>query len=216
VRADTLSTQLLGKMKNAGVYGFAIGVESGVQSIVNKIGKRLDLNKVRYAAKMAKKYKFLLRAFFILGLPYDSFDSMRHTIRFAKEIDPHFAYFFIATLFPGTKMYDIVKEMGDIDSSTMTGDKRNPELAAHVGFYYKPVINFSFGRLKPGDVKKAYSIAVREFYMRPKKILSIISTFHSIMEMKWVFHYFLLSLFNIFSNIIDKIIQIRSRDRNHV
>ncbi|MHA1716532.1 MAG: B12-binding domain-containing radical SAM protein, partial [Promethearchaeota archaeon] len=149
VRADTLSTQLLGKMKNAGVYGFAIGVESGVQSIVNKIGKRLDLNKVRYAAKMAKKYKFLLRAFFILGLPYDSFDSMRHTIRFAKEIDPHFAYFFIATLFPGTKMYDIVKEMGDIDSSTMTGDKRNPELAAHVGFYYKPVINFSFGRLKP-------------------------------------------------------------------
>ncbi|MBD3188767.1 radical SAM protein, partial [Candidatus Bathyarchaeota archaeon] len=208
IRADTLSPPLLKKMRRAGVYGFAIGVESGVQSIVNKIGKKLDLDKVRNTARLAKEYGFLLRAFFQLGLPYDSFETMRQTIRFAKEIDPDFALFFITTLFPGTEMYDIVHDIGTIgcadDNDEARADPNKQGSEVNLGFFYKPVINFTFGKLQPGDVKRAYSIAVREFYMRPRKIMSIISTFHTIPEIKWVVHYFLVSIFNIIGNLFSR------------
>lgn len=201
LRADTLNPHLLRKMKRAGVYGFAIGVESGVQPIVRRIGKKLDLNKVRYAARIAKEHGFLLRAFFILGLPYDSPGSMHHTVRFAKEIDPHIAYFYVATLFPGTAMYDIVKDMGQISEhvpGVMPDEDMHDDLSVDAGFFYKPVSKFSFGKLKPGDVSKAYKIAVREFYMRPKKILDVLSTIKSIPELKWALHYFIVSITNIF------------------
>jgi hypothetical protein len=206
VRADTLSPHLLKKMRRAGVYGFAIGVESGVQSIVKKIGKNLDLNKARYAAKIAREHGFLLRAFFILGLPYDSLKTMRQTIQFAKEINPHIAYFYVATLFPGTAMYDIVKDMGRINENVpgvMESANDPDELSVDAGFFYKPVSKFSFGKLKPGDVAKAYKIAVREFYMRPGKVADIISTIKSIPELKWVLHYFIVSLLNVFTRVSE-------------
>jgi anaerobic magnesium-protoporphyrin IX monomethyl ester cyclase len=206
VRADTLNPRLLKKMRRAGVYGFAIGVESGVQSIVKKIGKNLELNKVRYAAKISKEHGFLLRAFFILGLPYDSLKTMRQTIQFAKEIDPHIAYFYVATLFPGTSMYDIVKEMGRINENVpgeMECNDVHDELSVDAGFFYKPVSKFAFGKLKPGDVSKAYKIAVREFYMRPRKIIHVINTVKSVPELKWILHYFIVSLANIFTRFSE-------------
>jgi len=207
VRADTLSPELMIKMKRAGVYSFAIGVESGVQFIVNKIGKKLNLEKVRYAAKLKKKYGFLLRAFFILGLPYDSLDTMKQSIKFAKEIDPDIANFFIATLFPGTEMYSIVKDMGLIENIPSTGCKDESDddtISLEQGFYYKPVIKFSFAKLKPGDVKTAYNIAVREFYFRPKKILSIINTIKSVPELKYILHFSLVAINNIINNLFFK------------
>nr|MDO8117029.1 radical SAM protein [Candidatus Sigynarchaeota archaeon] len=197
IRADTLSPRMLKKMRKAGVYGFAIGVESGVQSIVKRIGKKLDLDKVRYAAKISREHGMLLRAFFILGLPYDSLETMRQTVRFAKEIDPHIAYFFVATLFPGTEMYDIVKEMGRIQEKVP--GVIDSEMSVDAGFYYKPVSKFAYGKLKPGDVMKAYKIAVREFYMRPRKILEIISEIKSKPELQWILQYFVVSLLNIFT-----------------
>jgi radical SAM superfamily enzyme YgiQ (UPF0313 family) len=206
IRADTLSVRLLRKMKRAGVYGFAIGVESGVQSIVNKIGKNLDLNKVRFAAKIAREQGMLLRAFFILGLPYDSLKTMRQTVSFAKEIDPHIAYFYVATLFPGTAMYDIVKDMGRIHErvpGVLECEDSINDLSVDAGFYYKPISKFSFGKLKPGDVAKAYKIAVREFYMRPRKVLEMISTIKSAPELKWMAHYFIVSLLNIFTHFSE-------------
>ncbi|HME55422.1 MAG TPA: radical SAM protein [Candidatus Lokiarchaeia archaeon] len=205
VRADTLSPKLLAKMKLAGVYSFAIGVESGVQYIVNKIGKNLDLEKVRYAAKLKKKYGFLLRAFFILGLPYDSLDTMKQSIKFAKEIDPEFADFFIATLFPGTEMYDIVENTGVIEKKTSSnsceGETDTDSISMDFGFYFKPVINFSFAKLKPGDVKTAYNIAVREFYFRPRKILSVIGTIKSIYEIEYILNFFLLAMNNVINGL---------------
>lgn len=206
IRADTLSPKLLIKMRRAGVYGFAIGVESGVQSIVKKIGKNLDLQKVRYAAKIAREHGMLLRAFFILGLPYDSLKTMRQTVNFAKEINPHIAYFFVATLFKGTEMYDIVKDMGKIQEKVpgvLENKESLAELSVDAGFYYKPVSKFAYGKLKPGDVMKAYKIAVREFYIRPSKILEMISTIKSTPELKWILHYFLVSFLNIFTRFSD-------------
>ncbi len=204
VRADTLSPRLLKKMRAAGVYGFAIGVESGVQHIVNKIGKKLDLNKARYAAKIAREHGFILRAFFILGLPYDSLQTMRHSIRFAREINPHIAYFYVATLFPGTSMFDIVKEMGQVKENVpglLPNTAQEIDPSVDIGFFYKPVSKFSFGKLKPGDVQKAYKIAVREFYMRPGKIIDVLRTVRSIPELKWVLHYFVVSIMNVFSRL---------------
>jgi hypothetical protein len=142
----------------------------------------------------------MLRAFFILGLPYDSLDTMKQSVLFAKEIDPDFAYFFIATLFPGTAMYDIVEGMTS-ENPNCPEDLKAEISSVDRGFFLKPVSKFTFGKLKPGDVAKAYSYAVRTFYMRPRKIMSILGTIKSTPELKWVLHYFLTSMINIMMSI---------------
>jgi hypothetical protein len=128
---------------------------------------------------------------------------MKQTAQFAKELDPDFANFFIATLFPGTEMYDIVERM--VSESPNCPDNVKAELSSvDRGFFLKPVINFTFGNLKPGDVAKAYKYAVRTFYMRPRKILKILGTIKSVTELRWILHYFATSMLSIFSGMLGQ------------
>nr|MDO8115588.1 radical SAM protein [Candidatus Sigynarchaeota archaeon] len=55
IRADRVTPRVAWKMKLAGVYDAAIGIESGNQAIVNMIGKKLDLSLVKRAIRIFKK-----------------------------------------------------------------------------------------------------------------------------------------------------------------
>ena len=110
IRADRITPRLGRKLKAAGTYFAALGIESGNQEIVNRIGKRLDLKKVVQAVKILKKNKISSGGFFILGHPHDSFKTMLQTLNFAKSLDLDYPHFFKSLPFPGTKMFDIIKE----------------------------------------------------------------------------------------------------------
>ena len=48
----------------------------------------------------------------MLGLPYDTKETMQETIDFAKQLDLDEAIFSIATPMAGTKFYDLISEKG--------------------------------------------------------------------------------------------------------
>lgn len=104
-RCDTTELELLEKMKEAGCKKISMGVESGNQKILDIINKGTNLDQYRKAYNLAKRVGIETRASFMIGLPYDTIDTIRETINFAKELDIMEAYFNIAIPFPGTELH---------------------------------------------------------------------------------------------------------------
>ena len=84
-RVDTVSMELLQKMKKAGCTQITYGVESGDQKILNDIGKKITLDQARAAVRMTKKVGIKCVTNFILGHIGETKETIQKTIDFAKN-----------------------------------------------------------------------------------------------------------------------------------
>ncbi len=176
VRADTITPRFAAKLKAAGFYYVGIGIESGDQAIVNKIGKRLDLAKVKNAVKLIAKHGMISCGYFILGHPQDTPRSMYQTIEFARQLKLDYTQFFKAVPFPGTKMYDMIAASGKFIKGNEVHD---------IDGYNISSASFEIGDLKAKDVEKAFKHSYRRFYLSPAKIIRLASQMRSLSELKW-------------------------------
>ncbi len=115
-RADTTDLSVLDAMKDAGLFAIKFGVESGDREVLEKSGKKLDLEKVRQSTAYAKKIGIKVHHTYTFGLPGETAESIKKTINFVKEIDPDSAQFSLVTPFPGTAYFEELKSKGMITS----------------------------------------------------------------------------------------------------
>lgn len=108
-RVNTVDEELLRLMKKAGCRVINFGVESGNQEILNNIKKGTTIPQIRKAIKMARKVGFKILSSFMFGLPGETHETIENTIRFAIELDPDMAFFFILTPLPGSEIYNTYK-----------------------------------------------------------------------------------------------------------
>jgi radical SAM superfamily enzyme YgiQ (UPF0313 family) len=155
IRADNASPELMYALKRGGCYRVYFGIESGVQDVVDKLDKRLDLDKVRDGVKNAKEAGLEVGGYFMIGNLGETYEDMDATIDFALELDPDLAQFTIATPYPGTKMYEQVVSGGEMLISSWE------QLAS-----YGTSI-FRMEHLEPESVGAKYRKAIRRFYLRP-------------------------------------------------
>jgi radical SAM superfamily enzyme YgiQ (UPF0313 family) len=111
-RPETIARneEMLKVMRRAGAKTVYIGVESASPGTLNTLGKKMDLDTVVRAVELLKKHGFEIFASYILGSPEDTAQSIHETIRFAKRLDTNIAQFSILTPYPGTTLYDELKE----------------------------------------------------------------------------------------------------------
>jgi anaerobic magnesium-protoporphyrin IX monomethyl ester cyclase len=113
----TLDEEMVSLMKKSGCYEFTLAIESGNQDVLTKIVKKpLDLEHVKGAVKIVKKYKINTCSFFVLGFPGEKKEQIKETISFARRLKLDRYIFFCATPFPGTEMYEICKREGYISN----------------------------------------------------------------------------------------------------
>ena len=161
IRANLVDKELLRKMREAGCIRVAFGVESGDQRILDEvIHKQLTLEQVRNAFKWAKEVGLETIGFFIIGLPGETEETMEKTIRFAIELDPLVANFSIATPFPGTEMYEVVRREGKLLI------KDWDDFA-----FFEGKAHFEMPGMPAELVEKKWREAYRRFYLRPKRVL---------------------------------------------
>lgn len=87
IRADTVDEELIKKMKQSGCTRTIVAPESGSQWVVdNLMRKRLNLQKVKQVVIWCKKYRLLVDAFFLIGMPGEKKSQVEKTIRYAKEL----------------------------------------------------------------------------------------------------------------------------------
>ena len=83
--------ELLNIMMDAGLYSLQIGIESGVQEVLNAQNKMISLDQIRTVAKqigdLSLKDKIItLSGNFILGGPGETKETLQGTLDFAKEL----------------------------------------------------------------------------------------------------------------------------------
>jgi len=167
LRIDRMTEDLLRDMKKAGTEYIAYGIESGDQDILDRIPKGLKLEKIKEAVSMTKKSGIKVCGFFMFGLLGDTVRSMQKTIDFAKRLDLDLALFNIAIPYPGTKMYEEIKEKGEF----LVKDWED--------FYHTSgrMIYKLDGMASPQEVGAMYRKANKEFYFRPGYMFKKVSEF---------------------------------------
>lgn len=157
-RVDTISEDLLKKMKDAGCITLFLGVESADQQNLNELNKNITISKIKKTFKITRKLGVRTIASVVLGMPGDTRRSIENTINFVKKLEPNYAIFSLATPYPGTDFYQKSKDERLI--KTTDWSKFN---------LLSPVIETVDCSLE--EVRKLQKRAFKEFYSRPMYLL---------------------------------------------
>jgi radical SAM superfamily enzyme YgiQ (UPF0313 family) len=168
-RVDTLDAEMLAEMKSAGCWIVAFGIESGSQEMLDHINKRTDLAKAREALKLTRDAGLLSSVYFLVGLPWETEETLLANERFARELDPDIVEVFYVYPFPGTPLYaECVRlgllQPGEIPRSAYDG----PAMRALA--------------LSREQLAQARNRALRRFYMRPRVVLRTLLRMRSARE----------------------------------
>ena len=147
-RADSVNLELLKMMRKAGCRIIHYGLESGSPKVLESTQKRISLESIRQGVQWAKEAGMEVVCFTMMGLPDETVDDMLMSIEFAKEVNPDYISFHVATPYPGTKFHELVK----------------PEVTGLFPSAYE-------GKYSEDFLKQMTKRAFREFYMRPRYIL---------------------------------------------
>ncbi|MFZ2414618.1 MAG: radical SAM protein, partial [Minisyncoccia bacterium] len=88
-RADQLSEEIAEALKENSLFIIQIGMESGYQDGLNKIGKHLKIEDIKKACAVLKKNDLakIASCSFILGFPWETKDDCLKTLRFAEDLN---------------------------------------------------------------------------------------------------------------------------------
>lgn len=175
IRAELLDEKMLLKMKKAGVFKLAFGIESADPAVLKVCRKNLNLNNLAIAVRLAKKHGFQVYGFFIIGLPGETEESFLKTMEYAEKLDLDIANFTIAVPFIGTELFRMVKAQGRflIDTTKNIGS----------GFYGGQAF-FEYGNNSKEDILRRYRTAYKRFYSFKKKMRLIVGI-KSWSEFRW-------------------------------
>jgi anaerobic magnesium-protoporphyrin IX monomethyl ester cyclase len=114
-RMDCLDEATIAAMARAGCVGVNFGVES-VDPEIQKGVHRKPILMSEFLEKVAlcRKYDISTFAFFVVGLPGDTVDTILDSIEFAVRIQASWTQFTVATPFVGTPMHDWAVNLGVI------------------------------------------------------------------------------------------------------
>ena len=176
IRAENIDDEMLIRMKKAGVYKIAFGIESADEKVLKFHNKKLDLQKVEDVVAKSKKLGFVIYGFFIIGLPGETEEAFNKTIAFVKRLDFDVANFGMAIPFIGTELYRMVEK----DGHFLVDTRR--DIAS--GFYDGKVF-FEYGDATEAVVSLRYRKAYKEIYTIWKQI-KIILKIRSVHELVWL------------------------------
>ncbi len=110
-RTDLLlrNEEMIKEMVRAGSKAVFIGLESSNPETLEELKKGINVEGSVHAVEMLKRNGVEIHASYILGGLHDTVKTIRETIRFAKSLDTNVAQFCILTPFPGTVIYEQVK-----------------------------------------------------------------------------------------------------------
>jgi len=119
-RPDLMDEEILKNMKKAGVWAIKYGVESATQSLIDNIGKNMDLVKAERIIKITQDLGIKVHLTFTFGLPGETKQTIEKTIRYAINLNPFSVQFSITTPFPGTEYYENLEKKGLIVSKDLS------------------------------------------------------------------------------------------------
>jgi anaerobic magnesium-protoporphyrin IX monomethyl ester cyclase len=159
-RVDMVDRELLKTMHNAGCFAVWLGVESGSETILGAMNKKIKIEQTKLAYKTAHQVGLMTIANVVLGFPSETEETAIETIRLVKELNPDDVGFYIATPYPGTPMYETVIKNGwlritDFDKFDTAGP------------------TFETPQLSMEKLAELRAKAYQDFYLRPSYVIKM-------------------------------------------
>jgi radical SAM superfamily enzyme YgiQ (UPF0313 family) len=116
-RIDCLDEPTIAIMARAGCTGVNFGVES-IDPQIQKNVERKPITETQFIETVAlfRKYSIKTFAFFVVGLPGDTLETILTTIQFGLRLKASWIQFTVATPFIGTKLHDWAVDHGLIEA----------------------------------------------------------------------------------------------------
>lgn len=184
-RIDTIDDGLLEKMKKAGCRRIYFGIESGVQEILDTVNKGITLTQIKEAIHLTKSKGIQTLGFFLIGAPGENKETVRKTVRFAKELDLDYLKFSKCLAKPRTPLWKaIVQDTGrDYWRDWILGKQTDRQLP-------RP-----WTTLSNEEIDRLTKWAYIKFHARPLKIIKSLLVIRSFREFKRKLFAFLDMLF---------------------
>jgi hopanoid biosynthesis associated radical SAM protein HpnJ len=148
-------------LRDNGLRLLLVGYESGVQEILNNIRKGTRVDHMRRFTEDCRRLGITIHGTFILGLPGETRETIRATIDFARQINPHTIQVSLAAPYPGTELYRQAQANGWLRADSLVGE--DGVQTAALGYPHLPA----------EEIFEAVATFYKAFYFRPSKIAEI-------------------------------------------
>lgn len=111
MRPDKISLEMFRMMKSCGCRLVVFGIESGSQKLLDdSIGKRTTREQGMNAVKWCQEAGMTAHTTFVVGVPGETKETMAETAAYIKELKPEAFQVSIATPYPGSRYYEMIKD----------------------------------------------------------------------------------------------------------
>lgn len=167
-RFDLMSEEVIKAMAEAGCRCIEFGLESGNYEVRKLYGKDFPDEKVREVVSLCKKYGIHKSVFVILGLPEETLNDMKRSLKFVKRTG--FDYIALNILWA-----ERFTEIADKLEGSITTDSSDDAMKR---------INFTHPTVSSGDLVNLYKKSFMEIYFSPRFIFRQITGIRSIKKIR--------------------------------
>jgi anaerobic magnesium-protoporphyrin IX monomethyl ester cyclase len=157
VRADHITAPVAYKMKNAGCYNVAIGIESANNEVLSHMNKQVTIEKITEGISIFKQAGIEVLGQFVIGSPHETLETVMESVAYAKKSPMDFVNFYTILPFKRTLQWDYISGHGTFLGKTI-----------HDYFTVKPRIVFETPEFSYGDRLKAIRAVTRAGYYSNK------------------------------------------------
>ena len=175
-RVTNVSEKMLKTMADCGCLRISFGVESGSQRILGLIKKNITKEQIIRVFDLAHKarFKYVEGTFIVGNHPSETMPEIKETIDIIKRTNPDFITVSIITPYPGTDMYNMMKEKGYIERD---------DWSRFVLFGKTP--SWHTDNFTAKDLVILQRKILSSFYLRPKYIYSRLTKIKNLSELKY-------------------------------
>jgi len=105
-RVDRMDAELAQRLRQAGFGYVELGVESGDDGVLEMARKGTNTEQALACAGHLKRAGIKVWANFVIGLPGETRQTVRNSMRLAARMNPHRLSVAIITAYPGTEVYE--------------------------------------------------------------------------------------------------------------
>jgi anaerobic magnesium-protoporphyrin IX monomethyl ester cyclase len=110
IRADRVDREMMKRMKAAGFFRFAIGVESASNSVLERLKKGEKIETIERAVRDATELGFSVLLFFVVNHPGETWADLEKSVALARRYPVDEATFNNLVPYPNTELYHYLKK----------------------------------------------------------------------------------------------------------
>ena len=158
---NNLDDELAQRLKGVGLDMVKVGIEATSQQTLEQ-SKRFGVenDKQIKIIRALEELGIKITCFYILGMPGDTHESFKETMKYARRLNTVFAQISVFTPYPGTPAFDDFKDKIIVD--------KYEDFTQYDLVYRHQLLN-------PREIRKLLSRSYRDYYLRPRWMIKYLA-----------------------------------------